>query len=948
MNKSSMNGKTREENIRVTSAPQLTRDFDGDGSEQRDSLTRSSAGTHSRHSQRTSKRKGSEWEILGNLEKGVSYTIKPKKHEGYLYKRRKWPLKGWHKRYFLIEQGFFTYAKSEADLHRGRTLGRFNIGVAVISANYAEMRIDIDAEESVHHVKLDTMEVFGLFLEQLQQHRLYVQHQTNCSASAPDPDCVSPVSQLGPASLTFSSHRNSLLRGGAGGGARAGRAAVLAEMAAQDEQLTGHVQRINTQLGQLMDTLGRLEAEGGEQSSSAMKKLLKLRKKKSNGGTVSGRAATTDRASPVDGEGELVSTLTSMAALSTSNPSLASLSLGRPTSLSGLDPPAQHGAAAISRPVSIGGCAAGAAAAPGREEAVNMAIDIQADLATMQKEYLGKRDQVRQLLEADSKGSSLQPSMAMMASLRQSLRAAQEQNQALRARLARIHAEADTSDLPPVVSMPEVATLPRGMNNALSFSSSCMSEFFDAREYINSGEDSEDEEVEDCESDASKSDTEDEQTFHEAMSIKDTSSLEVTGTISERFGESVQNTAISAPGQGIVDTFTGRRRDLPVPITEMEGVNLWNLLCKNIGKDLSKISMPVTLNEPLSTLQRLCEELEYSDLLDKAAAATSPLDRMVWVAAFAISAYGSTNARASHKPFNPLLGETYECVREDKGFRYIAEQVSHHPPVSCAQATGADWCWSQALRIRSKFWGKSMEFQPEGKINLALRGHGEEYTWNKVTSCIHNILGQERWVDLYGECVITCPQSGLTARIQFVKASYWSNKRHEMFGTITDAGAGGAVVTNMFGKWSEALYIGKAPSARCIWRPGSLPEEAQLYYGFSRFAIELNEVTAVEKEKIPPTDARYRPDQRALEEGRFAEAENVKLGLEQAQRDRKRQRDHGQLEPYTPLWFHYDGDDGEDPDSQDSGAVSEKWKFGEKYWDSRNNGFQNVAFEPVW
>ena len=51
----------------------------------------------------------------------------------------------------------------------------------------------------------------------------------------------------------------------------------------------------------------------------------------------------------------------------------------------------------------------------------------------------------------------------------------------------------------------------------------------------------------------------------------------------------------------------------------------------------------------------------------------------------------------------------------------------------------------------------------------------------------------------------------------------------------------------------------------------------------------------MEKGKIPPTDARFRPDQRALEEGRFAEAENVKLGLEQAQRDRRRQRDHGQV-----------------------------------------------------
>ena len=89
-------------------------------------------------------------------------------------------------------------------------------------------------------------------------------------------------------------------------------------------------------------------------------------------------------------------------------------------------------------------------------------------------------------------------------------------------------------------------------------------------------------------------------------------------------------------------------------------MNLWNLLCKNIGKDLSKISMPVTLNEPLSALQRLCEELEYSELLDRAASlnsAESGLERMTWVAAFAISIYGSCQARAGHKPFNPLLGK---------------------------------------------------------------------------------------------------------------------------------------------------------------------------------------------------------------------------------------------------------------------------------------------------
>jgi hypothetical protein len=52
------------------------------------------------------------------------------------------------------------------------------------------------------------------------------------------------------------------------------------------------------------------------------------------------------------------------------------------------------------------------------------------------------------------------------------------------------------------------------------------------------------------------------------------------------------------------------------------------LVCTT-GKDLSKISMPVTLNEPLSALQRLCEELEYSELLDEAASHDNIYDRMV-------------------------------------------------------------------------------------------------------------------------------------------------------------------------------------------------------------------------------------------------------------------------------------------------------------------------------
>lgn len=53
------------------------------------------------------------------------------------------------------------------------------------------------------------------------------------------------------------------------------------------------------------------------------------------------------------------------------------------------------------------------------------------------------------------------------------------------------------------------------------------------------------------------------------------------------------------------------------------------ILYNNIGKDLSRVSMPVALNEPLSLLQRLSEELEYSDLLDIANHIDDPFERMV-------------------------------------------------------------------------------------------------------------------------------------------------------------------------------------------------------------------------------------------------------------------------------------------------------------------------------
>ena len=75
----------------------------------------------------------------------------------------------------------------------------------------------------------------------------------------------------------------------------------------------------------------------------------------------------------------------------------------------------------------------------------------------------------------------------------------------------------------------------------------------------------------------------------------------------------------------------------------------------------------------------------------------------------------------------------------------------------------------------------------------------------------------------------------------------------------------GKIVQHLFGKCTEAIYCGKAPSAKCLWRPGTLPVDANIHYGFSRFAIELNEILPKERTKLPRTDTRFRPDQRSLE-----------------------------------------------------------------------------------
>ena len=99
------------------------------------------------------------------------------------------------------------------------------------------------------------------------------------------------------------------------------------------------------------------------------------------------------------------------------------------------------------------------------------------------------------------------------------------------------------------------------------------------------------------------------------------------------------------------------------------------------GRGIVGISLPVKIFEKRSTIERICDLWCTGPIyLKRAALETNPLERMKHVITFVIS--GMHQVASQRKPFNPIIGETFEGVWPD-GSRIYVEHVSHHPPISC-------------------------------------------------------------------------------------------------------------------------------------------------------------------------------------------------------------------------------------------------------------------------
>ncbi|QLQ80338.1 hypothetical protein HG537_0D03390 [Torulaspora globosa] len=371
----------------------------------------------------------------------------------------------------------------------------------------------------------------------------------------------------------------------------------------------------------------------------------------------------------------------------------------------------------------------------------------------------------------------------------------------------------------------------------------------------------------------------------------------------------------------------GVRRRLKLDKDDRPSIGLWSVLKSMVGKDMTRMTLPVTFNEPTSLLQRVAEDLEYTNLLDEAATFEDSTLRLLYIGAFTASSYASTIKRVA-KPFNPLLGETFEYARPDKHYRFFTEQVSHHPPISATWTESPKWDFWGESNVDSKFNGRSFAFKHLGLWYIKMRPDDKSpddiYTWKKPNNTVIGILVGNPQVDNHGDVKIVNHTTGDYCMLNFKARGWRSSGAYEVRGEVFNKQDKKMWVLG--GHWNDCIYGKKVTSNDdndftlqkttttssptttgpnfdgnkfLIWKANPRPEAP---FNLTPFAITLNAPQPRLLPWLAPTDTRLRPDQRSMEEGRYDEAGEEKHRLEEKQRAARKKREAAK-EQYHPRWF---------------------------------------------
>ncbi|XP_076104118.1 oxysterol-binding protein-related protein 9-like isoform X4 [Mytilus galloprovincialis] len=349
---------------------------------------------------------------------------------------------------------------------------------------------------------------------------------------------------------------------------------------------------------------------------------------------------------------------------------------------------------------------------------------------------------------------------------------------------------------------------------------------------------------------------------------------------------------------------------------ESHGSVIAHLLSQvRIGMDLTKVVLPTFILERRSLLEMYADFFAHPDLFLKIPELPTPRERMIQLVRWYLSAFhAGRNSEIAKKPYNPIVGETFSCFWKMPGaennnektdgpvpwaskdnLSFIAEQVSHHPPISAfyAEHFNKKVSLDGYIWTKSKFLGLSIGVHMIGQGVISVIDHDEEYTITFPNGYGRSILTVP-WIELGGKCTLSCAKTGYNATVEFHTKPFYGGKKHKVTAEIFEPNEKKPIVS-IDGEWNGIMY-------------------AKYSTGMNEVFVDTKKMPIMKK-LVKPTDQQTEFESRRLwkevtynlKNKFIEEATNHKQRLEQRQRNEAKERKEKGLKVETKC-FHEEGE----------------------------------------
>eukprot|EP01086_Lenisia_limosa_P017293 TRINITY_DN83_c0_g1_i2.p1 TRINITY_DN83_c0_g1~~TRINITY_DN83_c0_g1_i2.p1 ORF type:complete len:410 (+),score=51.78 TRINITY_DN83_c0_g1_i2:83-1312(+) len=231
-----------------------------------------------------------------------------------------------------------------------------------------------------------------------------------------------------------------------------------------------------------------------------------------------------------------------------------------------------------------------------------------------------------------------------------------------------------------------------------------------------------------------------------------------------------------------------------------------------IGMDLTKVVLPTFILEPKSFLEKMADFMVHPQFLLRGMAKDCNLDRFISVVQWYLSAF-HIRPKGVKKPYNPILGEHFHAWTDHQdGSTTVltAEQVSHHPPISCFHFENreAGFVVDAFMEPKSKYLGNSAASILHGNGTLYDINRGHEYKFNFPTAYARGILVGKLNMEIGEKVRIECVETELCIEIDFkVKGLIWG-EANALGGKLKKGTLKSGITTHRLkGHWDKKIYL---------------------------------------------------------------------------------------------------------------------------------------------